>query len=60
MGEPLLWHDLTLGSDGLSRHADPSALDPRASQGMVAVRVGGATTSWVGAATSGAKGQGQA
>ena len=55
MGEPLLWHDLTFGADGLSRHADPRALDdfsasgqqacPRASEGMVAIRVDDATTS---------------
>ena len=54
-----------LRSDGLTCHADPSALDdfgtfgqqagPRASEGMVAARVHGATTSWVGAAAAGAK-----
>ena len=27
VGEPLLRHDLTFGSDGLSCHADPSALE---------------------------------
>ena len=33
MGEPLLWHDLTFGADGLSRHAGPRALDDFSASG---------------------------
>ena len=67
VGEPLLRHDLPFGSDGLTCHADPSALDEFGTSGQQAgsraskgIRVHGATASWVGAAAAGANRQGQA
>ena len=34
VGEPLLWHDLTFGSDGLSHHVGPRAIDDSSTPGQ--------------------------